>query len=387
MIKAKTVSIIHDDSLTAGERVAAQLLDELGAPPDLVLLFASWRYRHREVLEGIYRHLPAETRLVGCSSYAEINAEEGLGNSATAMGIRLGGVELRTFKIEGIAADPRARGRELGAAVRAFDPALLILLPDGTINATRFLLGLQQTVGERLPIVGGMAVDDARFIQTFQLHDREVISGGAVAVALRGPVEIVTVAKSGWLPIGATRTCTKVEGGNVVLEIDGRPALELYRDYLGPRAAEMPSVSVEFPVGLVGGLPSSQKLPDEAILLLRSVKGIDEARQALIFGGDIPEGAEIRMTRATKEDIIRGADEASAKVLTAMPDPSLALLFNCGGRKVVLGPRYKEELVATFERLGPNVPRIGFYSCGEFSPVQGVTMHHDETFTMALIKG
>ncbi|HMY19815.1 MAG TPA: FIST C-terminal domain-containing protein, partial [Polyangium sp.] len=107
-------------------------------------------------------------------------------------------------------------------------------------------------------------------------------------------------------------------------------------------------------------------------------------RRAIVFGGDLPEGAEIRMTTATKTDVISGADDASARALTNLPRASIALVFDCMARKVLLGPRYREELNRTFEQLG-DIPRIGFYTYGELSPVQGVTMHHDETFTIALI--
>jgi len=391
MIKAATVSSFHDDALEAGRVAAEELLDELGAQPEVVLLFASARHDTARVVEGLHRRLDAGVRVVGCSTYAEIGAEEGMSGSVTAMGMRLGVVEHRAFKVADLGADPYAGGLALGAEVSAFGPSILILLADGLVNTDRLILGLQEVLGQEMPIVGGMAGDDARFVRTFQILDREVMSGGAVALALKGQVEMVTGARSGWLPIGATRRCNRVVDGNVVLEMDGRPALELYKEYLGARWKEMPGVGSEYPVGIVGGLgvnrPGAQRLEgDEAILLLRSVKAVDEARQAIVFGGDIPEGAEVRMTRATREDIIRGADALGARLTAAMPAPSLALFFNCGGRKLVLGPRYNDELKATFARL-PGVPKIGFYSFGEFSPVNGVTMHHDETFTMALIRG
>ena len=386
MIKATTVSIVHDDSRQAGIEAAEELLDELGGEPELVLLFAGARFNQAEILAGIYSRLSAGVRLVGCSSYGEINSEEALVNSVTAMGLRFDGVTFQTFKIAG-GGDSFGRGKAFAAEVKAFEPNLLIVFPDGLgMNSTQFLLGLQEVLGRSFPIVGGVAADQGDFSRTFEYFDREVLSGGAVGVALKGPIEIVTAAKSGWLPIGATHTCTRVEDGNVLLELDGHPALSLYREYLGERYKEMPLVGVEYPIGMVGGVPSTQKLPDEQILLLRAIKGVDEARQAIVFGGDVPEGAEVRMTRATKQDVIRGADEAGTKVLAALSEPSVALIFDCMARKIVLGPRYKDELKATFARIGDRVPKIGFYTFGELSPVQGVTMHHDETFTVALLK-
>ena len=387
MIEAKTVSIQHDDAEEAGALVWESFFDVLGKAPDFVLLFVAGHLDARVVMEGFGRDLPARTRVVGCSTFAEIGEEGGLTRSVTAMGLCLGGgVEAEGFLVENLAGREREAGRGLAEQTKAFGPKLLVLLADGLVNTDRLVEGMQDVLGRTFPIVGGMAIDDGRFERAYEILDRRVISGGAVALGLRGPVELVAGAKSGWVPIGSTHTCTRVENGNVVLEIDGRPALDLYLEYLGPRAGEMPSVSADFPIGIVGGLEGVRRAEGEAIALLRSVKGVDEARRALVFGGDIPEGAKIRMTRATRDDVIRGANEVGAKLVASMPNPSLALFFDCGGRKMVLGPRYREELRETFARL-PGVPKVGFYCAGEFSPVDGVTMHHDETFTMALLRG
>lgn len=387
MIKAATVSIVHDDSTTAGRETAEELLSELGAEPDLVLLFASANYDPACVLAGLTSRLSDRVKLAGCSSYAEINSEEALTHSVTAMGLKLDGVEYRTFKLDDVGTDSKAAGRAFASQIKDFEPSLLIIFPDGLkMEATPFLVGIQEILGRTFPIVGGVAADLGQFARTYEYFDREVISGGAVGVALKGNIEIVTAARSGWQPVGAPRRCTKVDR-KAILEFDNQPAANLYKEYLGHRASEMPEVGVEFPLGLVGGGQGSHRLPQgEDILLVRAVIGVDEARQALLCVGDVPEGVDVRMMRAGKEDLIKGADEAGAMVVEAMPKPAAALFFDCMGRKLVLGARYKEELKKTFSLLGDDVPKIGFYTYGEISPVQGVTMYHDETFTVALLK-
>jgi hypothetical protein len=386
MLKAATSSVVHDDAFTAGKDVMLELLSELGRAPDLVLLFASSKYDLQRVLDGIHSHLPEGTPLVGCSSYAEIDADEALTASVTAMGLVLQGVEIRTFEVAG-RPDSASAGREAGDALRDFKPALILAFPDVLeLNATRFLLGLQEAVGKEIPIVGGASADAGAFLRTHQIHGRRLISGGAVGVALKGPIELATAARSGYMPVGATHASTRVVDGNVVLEIDGRPALDLYRDYLRERAAEMPAVSIEFPIGVVGGILGTQRQSDDSLLLVRAVFKVDEARGALILGGDIPEGAEIRVTRATKQDIVRGAEEATDRALEALPRPDLALIFSCMSRKSVLGLRFKDECRASFARLPEGLPKAGFYTFGELSPVQGVTMHHESTYTIVLLK-
>ena len=387
MIHARTASIIHDDAHEAGLEVAEELVEALGEPPQLVLTFVSTSLDPHRAIAGLSQGLPG-ARIVGCSSYAEINSREALSGSLTAMGLRFGAsVTFETFVHEDASSEPFAAGVGFAREVARFAPDLLIVFPDGlAYNCTHLLLGIQSVLGANFPIVGGIAADDAKFEETHQFHDARCLSGAVVGVALKGPIQIATAARCGWRPVGATRTVTKVADGNVLLELDGEPALEFYRTFLGERWDEMPLAGVEFPVGVVGGVLGQQRMEErEDIVLLRAIKAIDEERQAIIFGGDIPLGAKVRMSRATKDDVIAGADQAGVEALARMPQPALALVFDCMARKIALGARYKEEIRATFDRLGPDIPKIGFHTFGELSPVDGVTMHHDETFTLALL--
>lgn len=387
MLTATTASITHDDPYQAGRDLAAELLDGLGAQPDVVLLFASDTYDPRRLLDGLRRRLDPGVQIVGCSTYGEIGGAEALAGSATAMAIRTGGLGARALKATHDQKDSFAVGRALAEQAQAFGAALLILLVDGIhLNSTPVLAGAQSVLGRDFPIVGGVAADDARFARTFELCNDEVLEGGAVALALQGPLRVATVAQGGWQPIGVTRRCTRVEGNKLVLELDGQPALNLYRDYLGEFGRDLATAGVEFPIGVVG-LPDRPRGGEDDILVVRAVQGFDEARGGLRCSGDVPEGAEVRMLRASKDDLIVGASEAAADLHRRLPDARLALFFDCAGRKMVLGARYKEEIAAAFARLPADLPRIGFYTYGELSPVAGETMHHDETFTAVLIEG
>lgn len=382
------MSIVHDDPAEAGLEVAEELLEALGAEPQLLIAFVSTRMDPAPALAALNRELPG-AKVVGCSSYAEINSEEALSGSLTVMGLRFEGVAFETFSHTDVASGPFEAGAAFARKVEGFEPTLLMVFPDGlAYNGTRLLQGMQSVLGERFPIVGGLAADDAKFEQTHQLHDARCLTGAVVGVALRGDIRVATAARAGWRPVGATRTVTKVDGGNVLLELDGQPALPILREYIGERWSEMPMVGVEFPLGVVGGNLGSQRLAEqEDIVMLRAVKAIDEARGAIIFGGDIPEGAKVRLSRGTTDDVIAGADAACEAALAELPDPSIALFFDCMARKVLLGPRYKNEVMGSMTRLGASVPKVGFHTFGEFSPINGVTMHHDETYTLALIKG
>ena len=185
--------------------------------------------------------------------------------------------------------------------------------------------------------------------------------------------------------MGTTRTCTAIDGDRVILELDGQSALELYRSYLGSSVAERPNIGIEFPLAMIERAGGDYMESDERSQVIRAVRELDETRGALVCSGDVYEGARLRMTRASKDDLIEAAAAATTQALQELPQAQIALLFNCAGRKAVLGSRHHEEVAAAFRILGPEVAKAGFYTYGEIAPVADTNMYHDETFTLALI--
>lgn len=386
MLSATTASITHDDAFEAGRDLAAELLDGLGARPDVVLLFASSTYDPDRLLAGLHRRLDPAVRLVGCTGFAEINSDEALAGSVTALALRSDDLEAHALCATLAAGDSVAVGRALGRQAWACDASALLLLVDGVhLDSAAVLAGAQSVLGPDFPIAGGVAADDARFARTRQFCGRDVHEGAAVALALTGPLRLVGAASGGWEPIGATRRCTRVEGGRLLLELDGQPALNLYREYLGTRENNLGTAGIEFPLGIVG-LPDAPWRGDEAVQLVRAVYDVDVARGGLYCNRDIPADAEVRMLRATKDDLIRGAGDVADELRRRLPGGRVALVFDCFARKVVLGARYKEEIAAAHARLPADLARVGFYTYGEIAPIAGRSVHHDATFTAVVLE-
>jgi len=383
-MRAKTVSINHENSYQAGRQAALELIEELAAP-DLVMMFANSRHEPQGVLDGVWSVLAPTTRLVGCSSYAEIGAQDASIGSVTLMGIEFAEIEWQIFKLDAVGDSSVEAGRRLATQMLDFEPRLVVALPDLKTNSIQMIRAMREVLDPSCPIIGGVASEQLEFTRTWEFFDREVIEGGIVALALRGPLRVVTVARAGFQPLGATRTCTRVEDGKLILELDGRSALDIYKEMLGPDVATRTNIGIEFPLAVIQRSPSGDYMAsDERSQVIRVVRQLDEERGALLCAGDIEEGVKIRMTRGVKEDLIAAAKQAIESGIAAMPDAQLAFLFNCAGRKLVLGARYRDEIAAAFSVLG-EVPRIGFYTYGELAPVDGTNMYHDETFTLALV--
>jgi hypothetical protein len=167
---------------------------------------------------------------------------------------------------------------------------------------------------------------------------------------------------------------TKAEG-NVLYELDGERALSLYKKYLGPHAAGLPSSALLFPLLVTpvgGGSP-----------VVRTILGVDEEKGTMTFAGDVPQGSAAQLMRANFERIIH-AGEGAALASAQEAKPDLAVLISCVGRKLILKQRTEEEVEAVRQVLGQDVVTAGFYSYGELAPhSQGAPCQlHNQTMTV-----
>ena len=185
----------------------------------------------------------------------------------------------------------------------------------------------------------------------------------------------------GWDIFGPERTITRARA-NVLYELDGRPALDLYKSYLGELSGGLPATGLLFPLAI----RTAGSRPDEPSLV-RTILAVDEDDQSMTFAGDMPEGARAQLMRANVDRLIEGAADAALMVDGGGgAGPTLVLGISCVGRRLVLGERTEEEIEATVECLPGGVQQIGFYSYGEISPhASGLCELHNQTMTLTTI--
>ncbi len=169
--------------------------------------------------------------------------------------------------------------------------------------------------------------------------------------------------------------------GNVLYELDGKPALALYKDYLGELASGLPATALRFPLQI-----REERGATSAVV--RTVLAIDEKAQSMTFAGDIPNGWRAQLMRSNHDRLIAGAMRAAFDATARISGkPALALAISCVGRRLVLGARTEEETEAALEALPPGSHQIGFYSYGEISPAGRATCElHNQTMTLTTIR-
>jgi hypothetical protein len=256
--------------------------------------------------------------VVGCSTAGEIIQENVFDDSIAVAVLEF---ETTTLCIESVAlskaVDSFEAGKQLSAKFKK--PGLkgiLIFSDELNVNGSQLTQGLSSELPPDIVVTGGLAGDGSSFKNTWVIQSGVAKSQVVTGLGLYGKeVEILHGSKGGWDIFGPERTITKSKD-NVVFEIDGQPALKLYKSYLGDRA---------------------------------------------------PQGSLAQLMRANFERIIEGASHASTMMKVASAGFSLAI--SCVGRKLVLGSRIDEEVEAVLSELPKGTLQLGFYSYGEISPL------------------
>lgn len=245
------------------------------------------------------------------------------------------------------------------------------------VNAGHILKGYNSANSGNIPLSGGIAGDNYLFEKTLVGLNEDIGENQFVVVAFKGNrFSARHGSKGGWDVFGPERAVTKCEG-NVLYEIDEKPALDLYKNYLGEKSSELPTSALHFPLAYID--------PVTKEYIVRGVQGIDEETNSLILYGDLDEGLSIQLMKANFDRVIQGAeDSASDSINKNMGDPDFSLLISCVARRLALDQLVEEELEGAKSVLGKNTKISGFYSYTELSPVigDGACRLHNQTMTI-----
>jgi hypothetical protein len=276
------------------------------------------------------------------------------------------------------AEDSFQAGVKLARQLDGDDLCHIFLLSDGLhVNGSEIVKGVNSELDNEIACTGGLAGDSANFETTLVGVDSLAAEYQIVALGFYGKeLSVGYGSVGGWDTFGTERLVTKSEG-NVLYELDGQSALDLYKMYLGEKAKELPGSALLFPLGM--------KFTEDSDTVVRTVLGVDDEANSMTFAGDIPEGCYVRLMKANFDKLIEGAKLAAEHSKdTTGDDNSLAVLISCVGRKLILGQRSDEEVEAVKDILGESTTIAGFYSYGEISPLLETAkcQLHNQTMTI-----
>jgi len=335
----------------------------LGVDAQLVFLFGSRAcLKQTAWQEHIRRAYPNAHRL-GCSTAGEIFGTTVTDETLVATAIAFEDTRVQGASLKlGDGIDSYQAGKQLSNSLPHQSLVHVLVISDGqNVNGSDLVAGLVDHLPPSVKLTGGLAGDGDRFQETLVLWDGLPEPNRVAVVGFYGErIKIGFGSLGGWDAFGPERVVTR-SAGNILYELDGQPALALYKKYLGEYAKDLPASGLLFPLSL--------RTP-EAEHVVRTILGINEAEQSLRFAGDIPQGWRAQLMKANFDRLIDGAVGAAQMSSAALgtTSPQLALLVSCVGRKLVLKQRIEEEVEGVQDVLGQGTILAGFYSYGEISP-------------------
>jgi hypothetical protein len=350
--------------------------------PHMVTVFGATKYFEDKTLGKRLKEFLPNAHIIGCSTAGEISQDGVSDNEMVITGVHFNTPQLKSFSAiyNGID-NSKSGGEALAKNLTAPDLNGIFVIGQGVnINGSELIQGIKQHVSNEVTITGGLAGDAANFKNTFVLCNEHVEQNIVAAIAFYGKnLRIGFGSMGGWEPFGPVRRVSSAKA-NVLYTLDGEPALDVYKKYLGDHAKGLPGTGLLFPFALL-------KENGDQTGLIRTILSVDESKGSLTFAGDIPENSIVRLMTARTSNLVNGASGAAQWALSMMgdekPQDAFAILVSCVGRKLVMADDVEDEIDAVKSIMQSGI-LTGFYSYGEICPFGFVSdcKLHNQTMTV-----
>lgn len=352
----------------------------LDSPKTLIIIFGAPEYfNNKKPIDDLVSAFPQST-IIGCSTAGEI-----LNSTIQDSSISVAVAKFRYTDLAEISTEVKSiddsfeAGKYLADQFRKENLRGIFLLSDGlNINGSHLIKGLNSVLSEKVIVTGGLAGDGAHFKKTWVMTNKKLKSNYVTAVGFYGDrIRIGYGSRGGWDSFGPERIITKSKN-NILYELDNKPALALYKEYLGDYAKGLPAAGLLFPLAI-------RENSEDSSEIVRTILAVDEGTQSLQFAGDVPIGYLAQLMRANFDRLITAANEAAlaTRSMQEQTIPILAVAISCVGRRLLLGEYAEEETESTLESLPKGTQQIGFYSYGEISAFStGHCDLHNQSMTL-----
>lgn len=374
---------MYIDSLRLNNKDWSVVTEEIISKQDanIVFLFGDSDTLKIEQNYNKLKQLYPNAHIVGASSSGNILGTEISSYPMVATAVYFENSSVEVAKVDVLPGqDIKKLSQQLIDQLPPQDLKHVFIMSEGlNVNGSELINGFNKIHGS-FTVSGGMAGDGDRFQETWVIENGISSQNQIVAIGFYGKnLTVSTGCYAGWSSFGADRIVTK-SSGNILYELDNQPALDLYKNYLGEFATDLPYSGMRFPLNI--------RANTEAGEIIRTLLAIDEDNKSITFAGDIPQGYIARLMKPDIDVLIEGAEKAAQDIIQIDDTRGLALIVSCVGRRVVMQELVEEELDSIGGILGKKVHLTGFYSYGEIAPCQNESMQcelHNQTMTLTTI--
>lgn len=378
------------DGYAAGLEAAKAVHDQLKADaPDFLFVFSLIGYEQEDILDAVAETFN-DVPMSGATYEGLIGrgyADEGM-YGVQIVGLKSEDVRLYNFQIPNAVEQPFEAGEEIGR--RAVEVAqhgnrVLFLFPDFRMNVTRLFEGIEKHCS--LPFIGGTSGDNLKFQRAYQFHDGQVAENACSAVLMVGDFELMTTVTHGSEPIGDPRVVTKCDG-NIIYEIDGRPALDVASESMGEVITPENIILAITQMGV--GFKTDASPDFLSPYNVRAFHGFDFEDKSCQVPTTVTEGSKIQFMRRDPVSVLNsgraGAKKLNGSLGSGARTPALVCQFDCAGRgKVIIGDDVRKGMAMVQAEFEDTVPWMGTFTYGEISPIGDKNYFHNFTATLAVL--
>ncbi|MFH0854916.1 MAG: FIST C-terminal domain-containing protein [Candidatus Omnitrophota bacterium] len=371
------------DHLKAAKEAVEKATAQLNSDNiDFAFLFATKEFSHQLVLQTI-AGLIGSTPLLGSSSSIIISK-----NGPLKYGLALAlfslseGAYCNAACVKNIPANGTlAAGEELGEKLlygcKDVRRDLSVIFSNtNTSDYSNLIIGVQEKLGKGFPLVGASLSKNTGSPENHVYFGAEILNNAACGILWGGKLNFSLGIEHGWQPLGKPRYVTRAQM-DTVNEIDGLPAVNLYKEYFGKEILslkrELKRISVFYPLGVA--------LPEKNEYLVRSVVSIKNDG-SLLFQGEVPEGSKVRLMISSKDSCLASVAKAAQAALNNAKGKKIkfALVLNSLSRYALLGRQASQEIKIMREALGNEVPFAGVYTSAEQAPLSSANYSLGKTY-------
>ncbi len=366
-MKLNTFGPVHNDTVAIRDSIR-KALEQCDEKPQLAVIYPSISSDIQKIVNLI--HSEIDVQIVGASSGGAVFTERGVSKDGVVGGFIGGrGVTIQTVAIKKTANVVS----DLRLALESIQPAaggghsLFVLADPLAIDGDNLTHFLSDLVPLNWRILGGFAGDNWKFVATKIIHNETVFSGGIVIAYINDQLVPGVGIRHGFHPIegGREMIVTAIEG-NILKELDGKPAASVYIDELKElgliqAGQDILPLLAEYSIGVKTILGEKWKIRTPMSL----------HAEHITLAGSIPAQSRVRIMRGDDVSLMHAARDVANLATERLKSrrPGAQLVVDCAIRLRILGDRYGEYIDSI--RADSECPMLGFASYGELARYGG----------------
>ncbi len=366
MLKVKTGTSVNPNAKAAGKEAAAQVKDNL-KDMKMAFVYSGVQYDQKEFLAGIAEELPG-VPLIGNTSFTGIITQDGYISSEDGFGgiMALSDPDL-TVGVYGMPKEGTARETGHKVAVKAMEDAGKDCAPDYFYMSAPsgeeeyYLKGITEVIG-RVPFFGGSAADNTITGEWLIYTDSMVAPEGVSVAFFYTDKAFANKFTGAYHETTNAGIITKIDGDRTLVEINGKKAIDQYREWTGASAEDVAggnllSYAICKPLGVKDRL-------GDLVAIRHPMNGNEDGSMAI--GNNLAVNTAVVQMEASVDELIESVGATLEELKKKINGPIAGLhLVHCGGRRAGIDSRIDEVAQQVKKAVG-DIPFIVEFTFGEY---------------------